>query len=100
MLCVMQAGGYVRDRRVNGSLNLSHAIGDMEYKRTGHLSVACLISCVMQAGGYIMEGQVSNSLHLSRTLGDMKYKFISTMIRAALQHLRDSCCVSCTLEIT
>lgn len=28
------------DGRVNGSLNLSRAIGDMEYKQTGHLSAA------------------------------------------------------------
>ncbi len=36
----MQAGGYVLDGRVNGSLNLSRAIGDMEYKQTSHLSAA------------------------------------------------------------
>ena len=36
----MQAGGYVMDGRVNGSLNLSRAIGDMEYKQTSHLSAA------------------------------------------------------------
>lgn len=29
----MQAGGFVADGRVNGSLNLSRALGDMEYKR-------------------------------------------------------------------
>lgn len=28
------------DGRVNGSLNLSRAIGDMEYKQTAHLSAA------------------------------------------------------------
>ncbi len=28
------------DGRVNGSLNLSRAIGDMEYKQTSHLSAA------------------------------------------------------------
>ena len=33
-----QAGSYVVDGRVNGSLNLSRAIGDMEYKQTAHLS--------------------------------------------------------------
>ncbi len=38
--CEMQAGGYVMDGRVNGSLNLSRAIGDMEYKQTSHLSAA------------------------------------------------------------
>lgn len=38
--CEMQAGGYVLDGRVNGSLNLSRAIGDMEYKQTSHLSAA------------------------------------------------------------
>lgn len=34
---IIKAGGYVMDGRVNGSLNLSRAIGDMEYKQTGHL---------------------------------------------------------------
>ena len=38
--CATQAGGYVLDGRVNGSLNLSRAIGDMEYKQTSHLSAA------------------------------------------------------------
>lgn len=40
LLCHDQAGGYVIDGRVNGSLNLSRAIGDMEYKQTAHLSAA------------------------------------------------------------
>ena len=38
--CEIQAGGYVLDGRVNGSLNLSRAIGDMEYKQTSRLSAA------------------------------------------------------------
>lgn len=29
---ILRAGGYVSDGRINGSLNLSRAIGDMEYK--------------------------------------------------------------------
>ena len=29
---IYQAGGYVTDGRVNGNLNLSRALGDMEYK--------------------------------------------------------------------
>ena len=29
---ISQAGGYVTDGRVNGNLNLSRALGDMEYK--------------------------------------------------------------------
>lgn len=37
---IIKAGGYVMDGRVNGSLNLSRAIGDMEYKQTSHLSAA------------------------------------------------------------
>lgn len=37
---IIKAGGYVLDGRVNGSLNLSRAIGDMEYKQTSHLSAA------------------------------------------------------------
>lgn len=36
----MQAGGFVADGRVNGSLNLSRALGDMEFKRSAHLSAA------------------------------------------------------------
>lgn len=34
---VLQAGGFVADGRVNGSLNLSRALGDMEYKQTKEL---------------------------------------------------------------
>lgn len=30
---IKKAGGFVADGRVNGSLNLSRALGDMEYKR-------------------------------------------------------------------
>ena len=30
---ISQAGGYVTDGRMNGNLNLSRALGDMEYKR-------------------------------------------------------------------
>ncbi|KAL3155464.1 hypothetical protein ABBQ38_011019 [Trebouxia sp. C0009 RCD-2024] len=37
---IINAGGYVVEGRVNGSLNLSRAIGDMEYKQSGHLSAA------------------------------------------------------------
>jgi len=33
----MQAGGFVADGRVNGSLNLSRALGDLEYKQTKEL---------------------------------------------------------------
>ena len=29
---IMDAGGYVTEGRVNGNLNLSRALGDMEYK--------------------------------------------------------------------
>lgn len=32
-----QAGGFVADGRVNGSLNLSRALGDLEYKQTKEL---------------------------------------------------------------
>lgn len=43
----MQAGGFVAEGRVNGSLNLSRAVGDHEYKQVGpalaadHLSLVC-----------------------------------------------------------
>ena len=36
----MQAGVFISDGRVNGSLNLSRALGDMEYKRTKGLTPA------------------------------------------------------------
>ncbi|CAD7703798.1 unnamed protein product [Ostreobium quekettii] len=34
---IRKAGGFVADGRVNGSLNLSRALGDMEYKKAKHL---------------------------------------------------------------
>lgn len=36
----MQAGGFISDGRVNGSLNLSRALGDLEYKRVKGLPPA------------------------------------------------------------
>lgn len=30
---ITEAGGYVTDGRVNGNLNLSRALGDLEYKK-------------------------------------------------------------------
>lgn len=38
LLCVLvQAGGYVSEGRVNGSLNLSRALGDMDFKQSKEL---------------------------------------------------------------
>lgn len=37
-LSCMQAGGFIAEGRVNGSLNLSRALGDMEYKQARELS--------------------------------------------------------------
>lgn len=37
---LLQAGGFVTDGRVNGSLNLSRALGDMEYKQSADLEAA------------------------------------------------------------
>jgi serine/threonine protein phosphatase PrpC len=34
---IMKAGGFVADGRVNGSLNLSRALGDLEYKQVSSL---------------------------------------------------------------
>ena len=34
---IIKAGGFVADGRVNGSLNLSRALGDLEYKQTKEL---------------------------------------------------------------
>jgi serine/threonine protein phosphatase PrpC len=36
----LQAGGFIAEGRVNGSLNLSRAFGDMEFKRSSNLSPA------------------------------------------------------------
>lgn len=33
----VQAGGFVAEGRINGSLNLSRALGDMEYKQSRDL---------------------------------------------------------------
>lgn len=35
---IAAAGGYVVDGRVNGNLNLSRALGDMEYKKDGSIA--------------------------------------------------------------
>ena len=34
---IQKAGGFVADGRVNGSLNLSRALGDLDYKQTKEL---------------------------------------------------------------
>ena len=39
-VCYVQAGGFVHDGRVNGTLNLSRALGDMEFKRSTQLPPA------------------------------------------------------------
>jgi len=36
---VEKAGGYVSDGRINGNLNLSRAMGDLEYKRNTDIGV-------------------------------------------------------------
>ena len=38
-MCVinLQAGGFVAEGRINGSLNLSRALGDMDYKQSKNL---------------------------------------------------------------
>eukprot|EP01016_Furgasonia_blochmanni_P050341 TRINITY_DN776_c0_g2_i2.p1 TRINITY_DN776_c0_g2~~TRINITY_DN776_c0_g2_i2.p1 ORF type:complete len:337 (+),score=100.29 TRINITY_DN776_c0_g2_i2:71-1081(+) len=36
---VVKAGGYISDGRINGNLNLSRAIGDLEYKKNSSLKV-------------------------------------------------------------
>jgi len=36
---IVKAGGYVSEGRINGNLNLSRAIGDLEYKKNSSLKV-------------------------------------------------------------
>jgi len=36
---IEKAGGFVSDGRVNGNLNLSRALGDLEYKKDDNLKV-------------------------------------------------------------
>jgi len=36
---VRDAGGFITEGRINGNLNLSRAIGDLEYKKNESLSV-------------------------------------------------------------
>ena len=36
---IIKAGGYISDGRINGNLNLSRAIGDLEYKKNTSLKV-------------------------------------------------------------
>jgi len=36
---VKKAGGYIADGRINGNLNLSRALGDLEYKKNADLGV-------------------------------------------------------------
>lgn len=36
---IEKAGGFVSDGRVNGNLNLSRAMGDLEYKKDTQLKV-------------------------------------------------------------
>ncbi len=46
-----QAGGYVAEGRVNGSLNLSRALGDMEYKQSAALGPeAQIVTAVPEVG--------------------------------------------------
>jgi len=36
---IQKAGGYISDGRINGNLNLSRAIGDLEYKKDDKIGV-------------------------------------------------------------
>ena len=38
---ITQAGGFVTDGRVNGNLNLSRALGDLEYKSQKDIDRDC-----------------------------------------------------------
>ena len=41
----MQAGGFVAEGRINGSLNLSRALGDMDYKQSKDLGPSAQVTC-------------------------------------------------------
>ena len=45
----MQAGGFVAEGRINGSLNLSRALGDMDYKQSKDMGPSAQ---VMPVSGY------------------------------------------------
>jgi len=36
---IEKAGGYISDGRINGNLNLSRALGDLEYKKDEKIGV-------------------------------------------------------------
>ena len=38
-LRVTKAGGFISEGRINGNLNLSRALGDLEYKKNTQLKV-------------------------------------------------------------
>ena len=40
----MQAGGFVAEGRINGSLNLSRALGDMDYKQSKDLGPSAQVT--------------------------------------------------------
>jgi serine/threonine protein phosphatase PrpC len=40
---IQAAGGFVTEGRVNGCLNLSRAIGDMNYKQVCHAACRCAV---------------------------------------------------------
>ena len=40
----LQAGGFVAEGRINGSLNLSRALGDMDYKQSKDLGPNAQVS--------------------------------------------------------
>ena len=41
----LQAGGFVAEGRINGSLNLSRALGDMDYKQSKDLGPSAQVTC-------------------------------------------------------
>ena len=60
----MQAGGFVHDGRVNGTLNLSRALGDMEFKRGTQLAPAEQVH--VSLGLIITVAQMSCDPHLAQ----------------------------------
>lgn len=70
---ICKAGGFVADGRVNGSLNLSRALGDLEYKSATHVRTIylfCTCSPAAPTPPYLTPPRVSEPLAASSRAAD------------------------------